>query len=149
SSPPLYDEYDDHLFEVESNTENVYDDPFDSKGEKIKESKLLIDELDLPSDFLPPSEYDLFLSKDFSEVDTLPSTNNEDKNSMKLAISHASLILEDFDPPLNELPFFKEVPRSKILLLFSSKNGGRVFKPGILTSKEVHSFPIPELSHQG
>nr|GEZ06527.1 hypothetical protein [Tanacetum cinerariifolium] len=48
SSPPLYDEYDDDLFEVESDTENVYDDPFDSKGEKIKDSKLLIDELDQP-----------------------------------------------------------------------------------------------------
>nr|GFB08605.1 reverse transcriptase domain-containing protein [Tanacetum cinerariifolium] len=48
SSPPLYDEYDDDLFEVESDTEYVYDDPFDSNGEKSKESKLLIDELDLP-----------------------------------------------------------------------------------------------------
>nr|GEX96616.1 hypothetical protein [Tanacetum cinerariifolium] len=79
SSPPLYDEYDDDLFEVESETENVYDDPFDSKGEKIKESKLFVDELDLPCDFLLPSEYDSILSKDFSKVDTLPSTNNEDK----------------------------------------------------------------------
>nr|GEU34323.1 reverse transcriptase domain-containing protein [Tanacetum cinerariifolium] len=62
STPPLYDEYDDDLFEVESNTEYVYNDPFDSKGEKIKESKLLIDELDLPYDFLPSFEYDLILS---------------------------------------------------------------------------------------
>nr|GEW30815.1 hypothetical protein [Tanacetum cinerariifolium] len=53
SSPLLYDEYDNDLFEVESNTEYAYDDPFDSKREKIKESKLLIGELDLPrsSDF--------------------------------------------------------------------------------------------------
>nr|GEY64481.1 reverse transcriptase domain-containing protein [Tanacetum cinerariifolium] len=79
SSPPLYDEYDDDLFEVEFDTEYVYDDPFDSKGEKIKKSKLLIDELDLPTDFLFSSEYDSFLFKDFSEVDALPSTNNEDK----------------------------------------------------------------------
>nr|GEV11732.1 hypothetical protein [Tanacetum cinerariifolium] len=77
SSPPLYDEYDDDLFDVESDTEYVYDDPFDSKGEKIKEFKLLIDELDLPNDFLPSFEYDSFLSEDFSKVDTLPSTNNE------------------------------------------------------------------------
>nr|GEW43992.1 hypothetical protein [Tanacetum cinerariifolium] len=55
SSPLIFDEYDDDLFEDESNTENVYDDPFDPKGEKIKESKLLIDELDLPCDFLLPS----------------------------------------------------------------------------------------------
>nr|GFD16979.1 hypothetical protein [Tanacetum cinerariifolium] len=47
SSPPLYDEYDDDLFKVKSEIKYVYDDPFDSKGEKIKEFKLLIDELDL------------------------------------------------------------------------------------------------------
>nr|GEV71910.1 hypothetical protein [Tanacetum cinerariifolium] len=95
SSPPIFDKYDDIFLEVESNTENVYDDPFDSKGEKIKESKLLIDELDLPCDFLPPSKYDLFISQDFSRVDALPSTNNEEK---------------DFDPPFYEPLFFKEVP---------------------------------------
>nr|GEV89079.1 reverse transcriptase domain-containing protein [Tanacetum cinerariifolium] len=94
SSPPLYDEYDDDLFEVE-----------------------------------------------FTKIDALPSTNNEDKifkpgiliqenlfevithvapekNKKKLAISHASLMLEDFDPPLYELFFFKEVPRPSI-------NGGK------------------------
>nr|GEV98305.1 reverse transcriptase domain-containing protein [Tanacetum cinerariifolium] len=117
-SPSLFDEYDDDLFE--SDTENVYDDPFDSKGEKIKESKLLIEELDLPCDFLLPSEYDSILSEDFSKVDAFPLTNNEDKvfnpciliqenlfeiithvaQDKKLAISHASLMIEDFDPPL-------------------------------------------------
>nr|GEU46069.1 reverse transcriptase domain-containing protein [Tanacetum cinerariifolium] len=79
SSPSLYDEYDDDLFEVESDTKYFYDDPFNSKGEKIKESKLLIDELDLPSDFLLSSKYDSFLFEDFSKVDDLPSTNNEEK----------------------------------------------------------------------
>nr|GFA17133.1 hypothetical protein [Tanacetum cinerariifolium] len=62
SSPSIFDEYDDDFLEVESDAKNVYDDPFDSKGEKIKESKLLIDELDLPCDFLPPFEYDSFIS---------------------------------------------------------------------------------------
>nr|GEW32134.1 hypothetical protein [Tanacetum cinerariifolium] len=79
SSPSLFDEYNDDLFEVKSDTENVYDDPFDSKGEKIKESKILIDELDLTCDFLPPFEYDSFISEDFSRVDAFPLTNNEDK----------------------------------------------------------------------
>nr|GEW91996.1 hypothetical protein [Tanacetum cinerariifolium] len=134
SSPPLYDEYDDDLFEVESDTKYVYNDPFKSKGEKNNESKLLIDKLDLSSDFLPPSEYDSFLSEDFFEVDALSSTNNEDKvfnpsiliqenifkvitrvapekNEKKLAISHSSLILEDFDPPLYELPCFPGAAR--------------------------------------
>nr|GFC33634.1 hypothetical protein [Tanacetum cinerariifolium] len=79
SSPSIFDEYDDDIFEVESDSENVYDDPFDSKGEKIKESKLLMNELDIPYDFLLSSEYDLILSRDFSRVDALPSTNNEDR----------------------------------------------------------------------
>nr|GEX87079.1 hypothetical protein [Tanacetum cinerariifolium] len=78
SSPPLYDEYDDDLFEVESKTEYVYDDPFDFKGEKIKESKLLIDELDLLSDFLPLLSMTRFSLRIFFEVDALISTNNED-----------------------------------------------------------------------
>nr|GEX90465.1 hypothetical protein [Tanacetum cinerariifolium] len=78
SSPPIFDEYDDDFLEVEFDAENVYDDPFDSKGEKIKESKLLIDELDLPCDFLL-SEYDSFISQDFPRIDSKPSTNNEDK----------------------------------------------------------------------
>nr|GEU63336.1 reverse transcriptase domain-containing protein [Tanacetum cinerariifolium] len=174
SSPPLYDEYDDDLFEVESNTEYVYDDPFDSKGEKIKESKLLIDELDLPrsSDFLPSPKYDSFLFEDFSEVDALPSTNNEDKafnlgiliqenffevntriapdkNVNKIAISHASLILEDFDPPLCELTFLKEVPGLKTLLSFSFENEEKVLKLKILTSKGVYFSLLPKISHRG
>nr|GEU97098.1 reverse transcriptase domain-containing protein [Tanacetum cinerariifolium] len=131
SSLPLFDEYDDDFLKDESGTENVYDDPFDSKGEKMKESKLLMNELDLPCDFLPSFEYDSFSSEDFSRVDALPSTNNEDKvfnpsiliqenpfitithvdQDKKLAISHDSLIIDDFDPPLYELPFLKEVPR--------------------------------------
>nr|GEY41418.1 hypothetical protein [Tanacetum cinerariifolium] len=115
---------------IESVTENVYDDPSDSKGEKIKESKLLIDGLDLPCDFLP-FEYDSFISQDFSRVDAKPSTNNEDKvfnpgflrqekpfeiitcvvQDKKLAISNAYLVLDDFGPPFYEPLFFKEVPR--------------------------------------
>nr|GEV40619.1 putative reverse transcriptase domain-containing protein [Tanacetum cinerariifolium] len=135
SSPPLCDEYDDDHFELES------------------------------SDFLPSPEYDSFLFGDFFEVDVLPSTNNEDKvfnlsilihdnlfevtvqvapdkNVKKISISNASLILEDFDPPLYELPFHKEVPGSETLLSFSSENEEKVFKPGILTSKGVHTSVI-------
>nr|GEV73320.1 reverse transcriptase domain-containing protein [Tanacetum cinerariifolium] len=36
SSPLIFNEYDDDFLEVESDAKNVYDDPFDSKGEKIK-----------------------------------------------------------------------------------------------------------------
>ncbi|GJX00502.1 reverse transcriptase domain-containing protein [Tanacetum coccineum] len=77
SSPPLWDDYDNELVKIESVNDYVYDDPFDSKEEKIKESKLLIDdldELDSPesSDFLPSSDCDSFFYEDFSEVDALP-----------------------------------------------------------------------------
>nr|GEX06682.1 hypothetical protein [Tanacetum cinerariifolium] len=141
SSSPLYDDVDDDLVEHEFDNDDVYDDPFDFKEDKIKESKLLIDELDPPrsSDFLPSLEYDSVLYEDFSEVDTLPSTNNEekvfnpgilihenlfevtirvttDKNVKKITIYNASLILEDFNPPLYKLPFHKEVLGSLVFI---------------------------------
>ncbi|GJV97244.1 hypothetical protein Tco_1548821 [Tanacetum coccineum] len=172
SSPPLWDDYDDELFDLETVNDDTYDDPFDSKEEKINDSKILIDELDLPgsSDFPPCPEYDSFFYEDFSEVDALPSTNNEDKvfnpgihiyenlfEVTNLAIpeknvkksTNASLILEDFKPPLYELPFHKEVPGLGALLSFLSENEEKVFNPGILTSKRVHTSLLPELSHRG
>ncbi|GJT46261.1 hypothetical protein Tco_0954976 [Tanacetum coccineum] len=173
SSPPLYDDVDDDLVELESDNDDVYDDPFDSKEDKIKESKLLIDELNPPrsSDFLPSPNCDSVLYEDFSEVDALPSTKDEDKvfnpgihiheNLFEVTLrvtncaknvkktTNASLILEDFNPPLYELPFHKEVPGSKTLLSFSSENKEKVFNPGILTSNRVHTSLLPELSHRG
>nr|GEV80861.1 hypothetical protein [Tanacetum cinerariifolium] len=98
SSPLIFDEFDNDFFEVESDTENVYDDPFDSKGEKIKESKLLIEELDLPCDFLPPFEYDSILFKDFSRVDALPQPTTRTRYSQNLK-THA----KGFCPPVPQL----------------------------------------------
>nr|GEY19438.1 hypothetical protein [Tanacetum cinerariifolium] len=141
-SLPLYDEYDDDIFKVES------------------------------SDFLPYPEYDSFLFEDFFEVDALPSTNNKDKvfnlgiliqenifevitrvapdkNVKKIDVSYNSLIFEDFDPPLYVLPFHKEVLRSETLLSFSSENEEKLFKPGILTVKGVYFSLLSELSHWG
>nr|GEU77686.1 reverse transcriptase domain-containing protein [Tanacetum cinerariifolium] len=128
-SLPLYDDVDDDLVELESDNDDIYDDPFDSKEDKIKDSKLLIDELDplISSDFLPSRECDSILYEDFSEVDALPLTNNEDK----------------------ELPFHKEVPGSESLLSFSSENEEKVFNLGILTSKGVHTSLLPELARFG
>ncbi|GJU51436.1 reverse transcriptase domain-containing protein [Tanacetum coccineum] len=173
SSPLLWDDYDDELFDLETVNDDTYDDPFYSKEEKIKDSKILIDELDLPrsSDFLSFLECDLVFYEDFSEVDALSSTNNEDKvfnsgilihgnlfkvtihitpdkNVKKPSSSNASLILEDFNPPLYELPFYKEVLEFETLLSFSSKNKKKVFNPGILTSKGVHTSLLPKLSHR-
>nr|GEZ90749.1 hypothetical protein [Tanacetum cinerariifolium] len=154
SFPLRFDVYPDDVLEIESDADNFYDDPFDSKGEKIKESKLLIDKLDLHCDFLPYSEYDSFNSQDFSRDDDLPSPNNEDKvfnpgiliqekfvtiitREKKLAISYASLVFEDFDPLFYKPLVFKDVPNSMRLLLFSFENEEKVFKPGIYTSEKV------------
>nr|GFA23126.1 reverse transcriptase domain-containing protein [Tanacetum cinerariifolium] len=173
--PPDYDDnltfdvYPDDFLEIESDADNFDDDSFDSKGEKIKESELLIDQLDLPCDILPYSEYDSFASQDFSRDDDLPLLDNEDKvfnpgiliqeklvkiitrvaQEKKLAISYASLLFEDFDPLFYELLIFKDVPNSMRLLLFSSENEEKVFKPGIYISEKVHFCFFPELSHPG
>nr|GEX44093.1 reverse transcriptase domain-containing protein [Tanacetum cinerariifolium] len=126
----------------------------------------------ISSDFLPSPKYDSVLYEDFSKVDALPSTNNKDKvfnpgilihenlfkvtirvtsnkNVKKISISNASLILEDFNPPLYELPFHKEVPAYETLLSFSSENEEKVFNPKILTSKGVHTSLLSKLSHRG
>nr|GEU88599.1 reverse transcriptase domain-containing protein [Tanacetum cinerariifolium] len=80
----LDDNFDDYFFDPIPEMFTVehapdYSSPPTFDGEKIEESKLLIDELDLPCDFIPYSEYDSFNSQDFSRVDALPSTKNEDK----------------------------------------------------------------------
>nr|GEV65244.1 DNA-directed DNA polymerase [Tanacetum cinerariifolium] len=62
SSPLKFDVYLDDFLENESYADNFYDDPFDSEGEKIKESKLLMDEFDLLCDSLPYTESDSFNS---------------------------------------------------------------------------------------
>nr|GEV98661.1 reverse transcriptase domain-containing protein [Tanacetum cinerariifolium] len=127
SFPSRFDVYPNDFLEIESDATNFDDDFFYPKGEKIKESELLIDQLDLPCDIL--SEYDYFNSQDFSRDDSLPSPDNEDKvfnpgiliheksvkiitrvaQEKKLAVSFASLLFEDFDPPFYELFTFKEV----------------------------------------
>ncbi|GJS62280.1 reverse transcriptase domain-containing protein [Tanacetum coccineum] len=112
------------------------------------------------------SECDSVFYEDFSEVDALSSTNNEDKVFNPGILIHenlfdvtncatpeknvkknhySSLILEDFNPPLYELPFHKEVPGLRALLSFSSENEEKFFNPGILTSKRDFNPPLYEL----
>ncbi|GJY12772.1 reverse transcriptase domain-containing protein [Tanacetum coccineum] len=148
SSLPRYDDANDDLFDLKTDSDEwgkiFYDDPFDSKENKIKVSKLLVDELDSTgsSSFLPHFfECDSVLYEDFSKVDTLTSIDNEDKvfnpgilvhenlyevtnqvtpdkNVKKKSSSNASLILEDFNPPLSdhELHFHIEILGSETLL---------------------------------
>nr|GEU65680.1 hypothetical protein [Tanacetum cinerariifolium] len=94
SFPPRFNVYPDDFLEIESDANNFDDDSFDSKGEKIKESELLTDQLDLPCDIL-------------LEIITRVAQEK------KLAVSYASLLFEDFDPPFYELFVFKEVKEYK------------------------------------
>ncbi|GJW06177.1 hypothetical protein Tco_1568600 [Tanacetum coccineum] len=68
--PPLWNDYDDNLFDHETVNDDTYDDQFDFKEEKIKESKLLIDELDLreSNNVLSFPERDSVFYEDFSEA---------------------------------------------------------------------------------
>nr|GEV87588.1 hypothetical protein [Tanacetum cinerariifolium] len=154
-------DFEDQLW---THTQNLMHDPLDWK---------LYDTCDVHHIFLPHFlECDSVLYEDIFAVDTLTSTNNDDKvfslgifiheslyevtnrvapdkNIKKISSSNASLILEDYNPPLSdhELPFHIEIPRSGTLLSFSSENEEKNFNPGILISKGVHSL-LPELSHR-
>nr|GEW97122.1 hypothetical protein [Tanacetum cinerariifolium] len=110
---------------------------------------------------------DLFVDPTPEMDDLLFSPDNEDKvfnpgilshkksvkiitqvtHEKKLAVSFASWLFEDFDPPFYELLVFKEVPNSMRLLPFSSKNEEKVFNPGIYTFKKFHCCFLLELSH--
>nr|GFA77464.1 reverse transcriptase domain-containing protein [Tanacetum cinerariifolium] len=120
SFPPRFDVYPDDFLEIEYDAHNFDDDSFDSKGEKIKESELLIDQLDLPCDIFPHSELLLFSSENEEKV-FKPRVYTSEK---------------DFDPLFYELLVFKDVPNSMRLLLFSSENEEKVFKPGVYTSEK-------------
>nr|GEV77735.1 hypothetical protein [Tanacetum cinerariifolium] len=144
-----------------------YDDDlqFDIESD-LKEIEFLLYQ-DVDSSLTASIDFANPADNDFSKVDALPSTNNEDKifnlgiliqektfeiitrvvQDKKLATYNASSMLEDFDPPFYEPLFFKDVP--KMLLLFSSENVENVFKPGVHTSKKGHSSIIPKLSHPG
>nr|GFB88351.1 hypothetical protein [Tanacetum cinerariifolium] len=86
-------------------------------------------------------------------VDTMPEMFTDkhalDYSSPPLYDAYDDDIFEDFDPPLYELPFHKEVPDAETLLLFSFENEEKVFKPKILASKGVHSSLLSILSHRG
>ncbi|GKA05377.1 hypothetical protein Tco_0684497 [Tanacetum coccineum] len=130
SSPPLWDDYDDDLFNRETVNDDTYDDPFDFKEEKIKDSKILIDELDLPesNNVLPFPKCDSVFYKDFLRLMLCLRPTTRIRN-----------LIRNFNPPLYELPFHKEVPGLGTLLLFSPENEEKVYNPGILTSKRVHT----------
>nr|GEX65290.1 hypothetical protein [Tanacetum cinerariifolium] len=142
SSLLRYDDTNDNLFDLKTNNDEwgkrLYDDPFDSKENKIKDSKLLIDELDSPGlrqRFNPC----ILVHENLYEVTNRVAL---DKNVKKRSSSNASLILEDYNPPLSdhELPFHIEILGSGTLLSFLSENDEKVFNPGFSFLKEFIHF---------
>nr|GEU92300.1 hypothetical protein [Tanacetum cinerariifolium] len=126
SFPSRFDVYDDDFLEIESDADNFDDDSFDSKGEKIKEYD------DLPS----PDNEDKVFNPGILIHEKSVKIITRVAQEKKLAISYASLVFEDFDPPFYEPLVFKDVPNSMRLLLFSSENEEKIFKPGIYTSEK-------------
>nr|GFB50133.1 reverse transcriptase domain-containing protein [Tanacetum cinerariifolium] len=85
SFPPRFDVCPDDFLKIESDADNFDDDSFDSKGEKIKEFELLIDQLDLPCDI--HSEYDSFNSQEVpNSMRILPFLSENKKKVFKPGI---------------------------------------------------------------
>nr|GEW01428.1 reverse transcriptase domain-containing protein [Tanacetum cinerariifolium] len=149
----------------------------EGKDSSLKDSSIQTDSTNLDDYFVDPipemftEEHapDYSSPSKFDVVDDLPSPDNEDKvfnpgiliheksvtiitrvaQEKKLARSYASLVFKDFEPPFCAPLFFKDIPKSRMLLLFSTKNKEKVFKPGIHTSGKIHSCFLPELSCPG
>ncbi|GJS31997.1 hypothetical protein Tco_0530379 [Tanacetum coccineum] len=115
SSPPLYNDVDADLVELEVHNDDDYDVHMTLKKDKIQR----VDVLPLTNNEDKVFNPGILIHENLFEV-TIRVT--PDKNEKKISISNASLILEDFNPPLYELPFHKEVPGFETLLSFSSKN---------------------------
>nr|GEY02636.1 reverse transcriptase domain-containing protein [Tanacetum cinerariifolium] len=159
-------DYDDNLqFDIESDLREIEFLLYQGKDSGLKDSIDQTDLANLNDYFVDPTPeiftdehaLDYSFPPRFDVVDDLPSPDNEDKvfnpgiliqekyvkiitrvaQEKKLAISYASLVFEDFDPPFYEPLVFKDVPNSMMLLPFSSENEEKVFKPGIYTSEKV------------
>ncbi|GKC74410.1 reverse transcriptase domain-containing protein [Tanacetum coccineum] len=110
SSHPRYDDADDDLFDLKTDNDEwgkiFYDDPFDSKENKIKgffQGDTLTSTI-----FGQSIQSSILVLRTFFEVTNVVTPV---KNVKKISSSNASLILEDYNPPLSdhELPFHIEI----------------------------------------
>ncbi|GKD99281.1 hypothetical protein Tco_1387265 [Tanacetum coccineum] len=155
---------DDDLFDLKSDNDEwkklLYGDNFNdihSEKDKIKDSKMkiLIDELETPESnvLLPQNEDKVFNPGILVYGNTHFVTNEvtQDKNLKEKISSGALLILEERNflsiSSDQKLLFHLELTVIETLLSFSSEYKDKVFHPGILTSKGVHSLTL-ELSHR-
>nr|GEU38065.1 reverse transcriptase domain-containing protein [Tanacetum cinerariifolium] len=114
--------------------------------------KILLYELESSESFVLPPQLltnDSTLPEESSksfEIATLssPPFGNEDKSVALLILEERNFLCISSD---HELLFHLELTVIETLLSFTSKNKDKVFNPGILTSKGVHSVTL-ELSHR-
>nr|GFC31404.1 hypothetical protein [Tanacetum cinerariifolium] len=156
SYPPDYD--DNRACDIESDIKGIEFLLYQGEDSDFKDSidqsvythcdDLFVDPT--PEMFTDEQPPDYSFPPRFDVDDVLFSPDNEDKvfnpgilihkksvkiitrvtQEKKLTVSFASWLFEDFNPPFYELLVFKEVPNSMRLLLFSSENEEKVFKPG-------------------
>nr|GEX40419.1 hypothetical protein [Tanacetum cinerariifolium] len=131
SFPPRFDVYPDDFLEIKSDT--IFDDEsFDSEGDDV---------------LFSPDNEDMVFNLGILSHENLVKIITHVTQEKKLAVSFASWLFVNFDPPFSKLLVFKEVPNSMRLLPFSSKNEEKVFKLGIYTFKKFHCCFLSELSH--
>ncbi|GKA38098.1 hypothetical protein Tco_0724663 [Tanacetum coccineum] len=103
----------------------------------LEESDLIWEEFEayLASDSFPPGSDDTDFDPEGDLCILIRENHFEVTNCAKNVkkTTNASLILKDFNPPLYELPYHKEVPGSEILLSLSSENEEKVFNPRIIS----------------
>ncbi|GJT13189.1 hypothetical protein Tco_0860231 [Tanacetum coccineum] len=147
-SPPLWDDYDDNLFDHETINDDTYDDPFDSKEEKIKE-RVHVPNV-LPTHPTLHLDSDFTISSDSLGSDLVVSFPSGTRNKIfdpgifirvqsKIFLSRDAFSISFIRDPL--------FPVIDTLLPFSSENEDKVVNTGILAAGEEQS---PHLSsHRG
>nr|GEZ24772.1 hypothetical protein [Tanacetum cinerariifolium] len=138
SYPPYYDDY--RVCDIESDIREIEFLLFQGEDSDFKDSDDVL--------FSPDNEDKVFNPGILSHENLVKIITHVTQEK-KLAVSFASWLSEDFDPPFSELLVFKEVPNSMRLLSFSFENEEEVFKPGIYTFKKVHYCFLSDLSHLG
>ncbi|GKC69976.1 hypothetical protein Tco_1115859 [Tanacetum coccineum] len=129
----LMEEIDLFLTSDDSMPPGIENDDYDFEGDILFLEELLSN--DSPS--LPENESFHF---DRYYVPSSPLVDDISDNSTRELYVHVPKVLTTL-PTLS--------PMFDTLLPFSSENEEKVFNPGILTSKGVHTSLLPELSHRG
>nr|GEZ99549.1 reverse transcriptase domain-containing protein [Tanacetum cinerariifolium] len=154
SSSPIFDEYDDDFLKVESDTENVYDDPFDSKVDALpstnNEDKLATSNASLVlEDFDPPFYEPLFFKEVLRSKMLLPFSSENKEKVFKPGIHTSEKVHSSFIPELSHQCYkvFKinQIFKNpmKIFLLSCGKD------TYIMAVPCLHFYPLDQFKYGG